>query len=186
MKKALLVIACCLALGLIAVSATAGPITYGDQYFVGYYTIPEPASILNEVAYITNLIGVEAGDSEIIGGRVYNRTDSPLDGVLPPVQVSGAVKVEDPDAGLGIDVSGFTYILGKYDGKNAGALVWLVSGLDEVTLPAKWGLPGGTQTYGLSHYTLFNPTSVPDGGTTLMLLGGALIGIGLLRRRLGA
>jgi hypothetical protein len=30
-----------------------------------------------------------------------------------------------------------------------------------------------------------SPTNVPDGGTTLTLLGSALVGLGLLRRRFG-
>ena len=40
--------------------------------------------------------------------------------------------------------------------------------------------------HGLSGYMLFKPTSVPDGGMTLTLLGGALAGIAAIRRKLRA
>lgn len=39
---------------------------------------------------------------------------------------------------------------------------------------------------GFSSARFFGTTSVPDGGMTLMLLGGALVGIGALRRKLSA
>ena len=40
-----------------------------------------------------------------------------------------------------------------------------------------------SQAHGLSHYTLFNRTAVPDGGTTAALLGVGLVGLGFLARR---
>jgi hypothetical protein len=42
---------------------------------------------------------------------------------------------------------------------------------------------GGTQGTGTSTQSACNSTSVPDGGITLMLLGGALVGIETLRRK---
>jgi hypothetical protein len=34
----------------------------------------------------------------------------------------------------------------------------------------------------MTHWTLLNPTSVPDGGATAMLLGAALGALGMARR----
>jgi hypothetical protein len=46
-----------------------------------------------------------------------------------------------------------------------------------------------TDGNGLSHWTLFNPGTpsdqkVPEGGATAVLLGGGLVGLALLRRRM--
>jgi hypothetical protein len=60
--------------------------------------------------------------------------------------------------------------------------LWYVGGLSGViTIPA-FGLDG--QDYGLSGWTLFGPgvPGVPDGGTTVMLLGAALGALGMARR----
>jgi hypothetical protein len=79
--------------------------------------------------------------------------------------------------------SGYLYLLGKYDGPNFGSEVWYVGGLTGViTIPAT-----GAGQYGLSHVYLFNGsggTSLPDGGTTLTMLGIAMSGLGFLKRKL--
>jgi hypothetical protein len=45
------------------------------------------------------------------------------------------------------------------------------------------GNTGGGGLSNLKLYTAGTGTSVPDAGTTLVLLGGSLIGLGALRRR---
>ena len=64
------------------------------------------------------------------------------------------------------------------DGPNYGSEVWYVGDLSgTITIPATAG------GYGLSGWTLFgSASSVPDGGTTAMLLGAALSVLGLARR----
>ena len=78
----------------------------------------------------------------------------------------------------------FNYVLAKY-GNATGALgqvsyVWFSStGFSgDIVLPSA----------GLSHISVFNSfkKDVPDGGATLMLLGGALVGLGALRRKFRA
>ncbi len=74
------------------------------------------------------------------------------------------------------------YLIGKYDAGNAGTVVWYVGGLTgEVTIPQNF--LGGTQ-FGLSHWSLYRGegTTVPEGGSTLALLGLVLLGVHLLRR----
>jgi hypothetical protein len=186
-------VACVLALGLTAGRAEAIPLTIGTadldaDYYVGQIIDGIPSSFADEARYINNLITLGAGQGNTSipnpddSVETYNRVGSDLEGLFPTALIEGAVKNETGEY-TGINVTGFTYILGKYDAGNpgAGAYVWYVGGLTGVTfvaLPAT--SPGG---YELGHYTLFNARSVPDGGTTLILLGGALVGLGILRRK---
>ena len=75
----------------------------------------------------------------------------------------------------------FTYLIAKYDGQNDLSEVWNISGLTgTITIPGN-----GPLGYGLSGWRLFNPggtPGVPDGGTTVMLLGAALGALGMARR----
>ncbi|MCC6857081.1 MAG: hypothetical protein IT158_00895 [Bryobacterales bacterium] len=188
MRKMILVaVACVLGLGLTATNADATTLTVGDAYYIGNILDGVPSSEVDEVGYINTLKGLAPGAaSQLIGTEYYNRVSSTLDTTaFPDAVVLDSVRNASGQYS-GIDVDGFTYILGKYDGGNtgAGAYVWYVAGLTEVSIPAV--LPGPDQ-YGLSHYTLFNPFGThetPDGGMTLMLLGGALVGLDALRRRL--
>jgi len=60
---------------------------------------------------------------------------------------------------------------------------------------AQYGIAGTSAAYGVYAINMWNANgtvaqdalfySVPDGGTTLMLLGGALLGLGALRRKFG-
>lgn len=94
--------------------------------------------------------------------------------------------------------SGFKYLLAAYDGQNSGAVLWDISGLPAGTIldiPA-FALPNAAGTdlvngadplkFGITTWSMFSPgtTSVPDGGTTVVLLGAALSGLGLVRRKL--
>lgn len=65
---------------------------------------------------------------------------------------------------------------------------WLA--IKQGTLTSYYNISGVTDNLvygsGWSHYSLFNqedPPEVPDSGTTLILLGAALAGLGLLKRR---
>ena len=70
----------------------------------------------------------------------------------------------------------WVYLLAKY---GTVGHVWYLPPATTVTIPAD--APAG----GLSHWDLFTAreVEVPDGGMTLMLLGGALVGLESLRRR---
>jgi hypothetical protein len=115
-------------------------------------------------------------------GEIYNRLNSTVAGPFPAAVYAGRVAAS-PTSTI-INVTGFAYVLGKY-GSN-GSLVWFVNGaLGEVSLPGSY-VPPGTQGGGLSHISWFTPVTVPDGGATLMLLGGALVGLGALRRKFRA
>jgi hypothetical protein len=175
MKKTLIAIACAVALASNA--RTASALTIGDAFYVGNIIDGIPSSLADEAAYINALITLLPDAPNIaIGTETYNRVGSTLASPLPSATDVGAVKT-DTSVNTGIDVSGFTYLLGKYDASDAGSFVWLVSGLTTVDLPAL------ANERELSHYSLFNPTSVPDGGTTIGLLGLAMLALGYLRYR---
>lgn len=93
--------------------------------------------------------------------------------------------------------SGFHYLIAAYDGQNSGAVLWDISSIAAGTIIdiPRYAEPnaGGTdlingasdEKYGITTWSMFNPTtSVPDGGTTVMLFGVALSGLGLVRRKL--
>jgi hypothetical protein len=88
-----------------------------------------------------------------------------------------------------ISVTGFDYLVLHYGvgtggthGSGGGVECWFVGGLSSFTIPQLGSGPNGFG--GISSATLFNgtPTTTPDGGTTAMLLGGALTGLGVVRR----
>ena len=98
----------------------------------------------------------------------------------------------EPSNGLTIDVMPGAYLVLHYGkgpkgtSKGGGLEAWLVAGGEtQVTVPAN-----GTSKFGkggISSIREFCPpggTHVPDSGTTAMLLGSALAGLGLVRRHL--
>jgi hypothetical protein len=185
MKATIIAIVCLLALGLTAPVALADSLVVGDGHYLGRINDDIPSSVALETGYLNNLITLAAGAGPIQippgTGEIYDRLGSTLAGPFPTA--FGGVKSGDDPAYTGINVTGYTYILGKYDADKAGGYVWDVSGLTTVDIPQNLPL---ANKYGLSHYTLFNPSTVPDGGVTLMLLGGALVGLETLRRRFRA
>ena len=78
--------------------------------------------------------------------------------------------------------SGFTYLAAKWDGPQGGAMVYDIAGLAAGTVI---DLPQTAFGHGMTGWTLIDgTTTVPDGGTTVLLLGAALSGLGLVRRKL--
>jgi hypothetical protein len=161
-----------------AVSTSA--LTIGDANYVGSITDGIPSSPANEVIYINTLTGLGTGAATVtIGTEDYNRVGSTLAGPFAPAVEAGSVKNE---TGVNtINATGFTYILAKYDAGAAGSLVWYIEGgaTGSVTVPTEFNGKG------VSHISLYNPgtTTVPDGGTTVLLLGSALSLVGLARRK---
>jgi hypothetical protein len=93
----------------------------------------------------------------------------------------GAVGDSSGNNVINLNVLGtFTYLFAKYDGMNDNSVVWNITGLTGILTIPLFG-PNG---YGLSGWILFGPGTpgVPDGGTTVMLLGAALGALGMARR----
>src|SRR5882724_10571016 len=135
-------------------------------------------------------------------GSFYSRTT--LAGGNPAT-ITGAVLgtgFSDGTTAISIDLSvtgTFEYLVAAYDGPNGGVAVFDISGLTgtiEIYRYAKIEQDGSGNPTGnllgsntmqqgyhrITTWTLLNPTGVPDGGTTVMLLGMALGALGMARR----
>jgi hypothetical protein len=152
-------------------------LAFNDTHVVGTITPGAPADPADVATYINNMIALPAGGSDTFAGQTITRSTN-LFGSLPTASATGAVT----GTGTTIDLNTlgtFTYLFAKYDGQNDISQVWNIAGLTGVlTIPAF-----GPLGYGLSGWILFGPTgTVPDGGTTVMLLGAALGALGMARR----
>jgi hypothetical protein len=162
------------------------PVTLtGDSHVVGTVSDASPANPTAHADYINFLItmGTNTSATHDFGGsegiQNFYRTTNTF-GSLPTASATGAVS----GTGTTIDLNAlgtFTYLFAKYDGQNDNSVVWNIAGLTgTLTIPGF-----GPLGYALSGWILFGPTgTVPDGGTTVMLLGAALGALGMARRYL--
>ena len=174
-----------------------------DTYLVGT-VVPGlvqglPSGQIDRDIYMANqLLGV-SGQFLGLGNATYSAT-----GFNGPQATSGvthtALNFSFPEGFLGpvsinLDAVGtFQYLVVAYDGPNSGVVVWNISSLtgeirfDSYAHPDGltgnlFGSNGGPGArYKITGFSLLNPTSVPDGGATVMLLGGALGALGMARR----
>jgi len=193
MKKFLLFLLIFISFGVfLQSSAMAITLSIGDGYYVGRINDGIPSNLSDGVDYLNDLITLSPGATPTTVGsstETYDRLESNLNIAFPEVLLAGAYKEDDdtnPDFDNIIDATGFTYIIGKYDANKAGAYVWYISGisdLSEVIIPSTAGAtqnhPNG---YGLSHISLFNPSPVPE-PATMLLLGSGLVGLAGFRRK---
>jgi hypothetical protein len=159
----------------IGLAPKASALTIGDSRELGFVSFGIPSGDADRTTYVNHLIGMALGTSDSADGQDYTRSNNNF-GSLP------AAVFTWNGTGTSVNLgSGFLYLFAKYDGPNYGSEVWYVGGLTGViTIPATAG------GYGLSGWTLFNPSGgqVPEGGSTIAFLGLALAGAELLRRTL--
>ena len=194
MKKRVAGLTLVLAAFLTAPAAEATPVSlpYGSAYYLGRVDDGVPSGDAQSAAYINFLITLaDEAPPTAYNAEWIDRQNSTVSGPFPEAvyvtrdEGTTIDGVKYPPAAT-FDATGYSYILAKY-GQNP-SLVWFVDGaLGEVEVPSSYVYPVTNTGGGLSHIALFNyePRDVPDGGATLMLLGGALVGIGALRRKLG-
>jgi hypothetical protein len=155
----------------------------GDSHVVGTVTDGSPASPDAHAAFLNFLITMGTNTTVVhnfggsFGTQTLYRTTNTF-GSLPSVVAATAVSGTGTTINLNT-LGTFTYLFAKYDGQNDKSVVWNISGLTGIlTIPQD-----GPDGHGLSGWILFGPTgSVPDGGTTVMLLGAALGALGMARR----
>ncbi len=174
-------------LGLIASASANTILTFGDANSVCSAIPGSSANLSHEAGYINALVPLSAG-SHTIGAYVYGRTTNfqPPAG-LPTATDIAAVQSPSGPSNLGIDITGYRYLLGKYGNADYVWFVGSLSGLANIPLlsNSSWDttIRGNADGHGLSHWAVFNPTAqVPDGGTTVTLLGLGLIGLASIRR----
>jgi len=152
---------------------------FPDTHVVGTISPGAPADPADVATYINFMTALLPGGAGTFNGQIITRSTN-LFGSLPTASATGAVSGTGTTIDLNAIGGTFTYLFAKYDGGNDLSQVWNISGLTGViTIPAD-----GPLGYGLSGWILFGPTGgqVPDGGTTVMLLGAALGALGMARR----
>jgi hypothetical protein len=100
----------------------------------------------------------------------------------PAASLTGSVKDESGNTTVDLGAFQYDYLLAKYGDDNA--IFWIGDLSGEIEIPNL------VNRNGLSHFVLINPrdanipppSNVPDGGTTVALLGLAISGMGLMRR----
>jgi hypothetical protein len=167
------------------INAPLTNLTFSDTHVVGTIRPAAPASPGDVAPYINFMIGLATGHSGTFHNPPHTQTitrSTNLFASLPNALVPGAVSGTDTTIDLGAG-GVFSYLFAKYDGQRDISQVWYVGNLSGiVTIPLD-----GPLGHGLSGWILFGPggtPSVPDGGTTVMLLGAALGALGIARRYL--
>ena len=179
-KLALLSAAVCAAMLAFTNNASADATLgfFPDTHVVGTITPGAPADPADVATYVNFMTALTPGTSGTFSGQTIARTTNTF-GSLPTASATGAVSGTGTTINLNT-LGTFTYLFAKYDGQNDNSVVWNISDLTGViTIPAD-----GPLGYGLSGWILFNQITpgVPDGGTTVMLLGAALGALGMARR----
>lgn len=191
MKKMMMfAIVCALALGLGAVDARAVTLGIGTNttntpgaVFLGYIQPGIPPSDARQLNQLNELLTLALGDVKPFDGQTITRSLFSCPDC--PDEAEAGIRTDDHSATNNtVNLTGYDFVVGKYGGGAPGgsALAWWVGGLT-----GNHQIGGTYDGKDLSNVTRYTgTTSVPEGGMTLMLLGGALLGLEALRRRIRA
>jgi hypothetical protein len=149
-------------------------------------------------AYMTNNLLAMAAPSQalnLLDGSLYSRTNMPPG---PAATATGALlgtNIAEGTTPVTVNLgTGFQYLVAVYDGQNGGVAVFNVAGLTGSVDLYRYAKPlangnllgsnvAAQGYFKMTGWTLLNPTgAVPDGGTTVMLLGAALGALSMTRR----
>jgi hypothetical protein len=193
------------ALALAALPSSAYAVTIGADELLGIVEPGLPAIAANRMVMINGLLegwtGVDGYNDGAASGTIMGDNPNDPQTEVYTLKYSATTVIPAPPAPLATTSSptvvtgNLTFILtntadwiaAKFGNDVAVFYIGNLAAGTEITLSL-----GGTgwdpQGHGLSGYTLFNEdeTTVPDGGTTAMLLGCALIALGVLRHRMTA
>jgi hypothetical protein len=178
--KKLVLLCTALCAGIFAFSPKATALTIGDSQTIGYVFYGIPSGDQDRTNYTNHLIFMYNNGitDDVALGQTFH-----VENAAPAFGASLATAVFDHNGtGTSVDLGAgglYSYLFAKYDGPNQGSIIWYVGNLSGViTIPDVWN------QYGLSGWTLFGPGGggVPDGGTTVMLLGTALGALGMACR----
>ena len=153
-------------------------LTFDDQYGVGIISPGAPANPAAVATYVNYMITLGLGESGIFSNQNITRSNNVFAN-LPDADAN--ILAQGTSTTINLGAGGvYTYLFAKYDGRNDNSQVWYVGNLSgTITIPSH-----GPRNKGLSGWILFGPGTpgVPDGGTTVMLLGAALGALGIARR----
>jgi VPDSG-CTERM motif len=181
-KFALVSAAVCAVMLAFTPNANALALTFTDQYGVGTISPGSPADPADVATYVNYMLTLDPGQSGTFSGQTITRSNNVFAN-LPNANAN--ILAQGTSTTINLGTGGvYTYLFAKYDGKNDNSQVWYVANLSGIiTIPAL-----GPLGHGLSGWILFGPGTpgVPDGGTTVMLLGAALGALGVARRYLSS
>jgi hypothetical protein len=157
-------------------------LTIGDQHELGQIQPATPEGAADITQYVNFMIGLSLGGSGhvIIGPHNTLVTRSMNDFGSLPGSATLALRGTGTTVNLGLTGGTYDYLFAHYGGPGGGfAKVW-----DVGNLSGSISIPSIGLGHGLSGWALFTAPggAVPDGGTTVMLLGAALGALALVRR----
>jgi VPDSG-CTERM motif len=191
-KKQLTITAAAIAFAC-AFGSNAYALTINDPGVVGVVGVD---STIDPLTATIHLLGMTASQSDPSGCSIttncYQTSSTDYVGTVTAVAASGS----PASAGVTLPSGGYDYILVKYDGAEAGYVLYYVGGLSGTLVFSPsyplWD-PNTTNQYSANNWYAFNctddtcgggPTFVtPDGGSTVTLLGSVLFALGMFARK---
>jgi hypothetical protein len=148
--------------------------------------IPPSGMNINNLIFAVNAYNTQTPQND--GTYTYD----PLQGtqVPNPAPIPTSLNDEVVQGGTSFNIDlgagGFDYLIVQWDGPEGGNAVYYLGGLSGIiTVTNDIFFNGNNQPYAASGYWLSGGgAGVPDGGTTVMLLGAALGALGMARRYL--
>jgi VPDSG-CTERM motif len=169
-KLIMLSAAICAVMLACSQNASALNLTVGNNQYLGQI-IPGTDGNAERTAYVNNMIGMNLGGAGLFMNQAFKRSTNNF-GALP----TAVFALNGTGTNISLGSGLYSYLFARYSGVSH---VWYVGNLSgNVQIPS---LAGGGLLMG---WTLFSAggQGVPDGGTTVMLLGAALVALGMARR----
>ncbi len=179
-------------LGIWAVQATAATID-SSQYFA-LVNPGDPSSPTVDTAELNDILAnyypqrngtYSVTDPAWGNSTTYAITINYLGSLPTSATLSGGGSASGTTFTLDLGSSTYDFLMVKWDNRDVFYDLRGESG--ELTIVNDLVSNSNGQLQGVSHYQLFNESgnNVPDGGSTMVLLGSALSGFALIRRKLG-
>ena len=120
-----------------------------------------------------------------------------LDGATENYQTSsndynGTLSLGTQGSAGDTDASGYTYALAKYDGQNAGYVLFYIPDFGTTLPQYSYSIWGSSEQYALSHFIGFDGGTATPSGTpsvpepsTFLLLGAGLVALRMVSNRFG-